>query len=457
MKDIKLDANCYAKRFTTVLTGLLMMMTAFAQNELKELNVGDQLPPIIISGLLGKEADSAQMEKLYRQGGLIINFWATWCAPCRKELPLLDSLVKETDNRLNVLSVTYEDEKKVNTFLDQLHSPLNNLTFVVGDTLLQKYFPNRVLPHNVWINRDGRVVNITGIDGVNRKNASDLVNNQLKELPIKTDAIGFDMRKPFHTMDSSYIYRSIFTGYAPGLPGGFTYKTDTHPTERQIKRLFGFNASREQMLWRAVGQMVLRRNWFDLMEIHTKDSTRFFWPNECPETFEKSKYKTKAEWAKENLYCYEIELPRAEVDTVFFKNVIQDLQRAMNISIRKEYKPILSTVIKMKYNNMISPTTVKDTSYITLTEGGLIAKNVEPLQLFNFLNEKVKANLNSVPLDAPYADETAIPYHIDVDLTFEGTIPNYDTMKTLLEVKYGFVFETKYRKREVTIIEDLAD
>lgn len=51
----------------------------------------------------------------------VVNFWATWCKPCVKELPAFDSLLKQDRNLVKVLLVSLdfkEDiEKKVNPFL----------------------------------------------------------------------------------------------------------------------------------------------------------------------------------------------------------------------------------------------------------------------------------------------------------------------------------------------------
>jgi thiol-disulfide isomerase/thioredoxin len=51
----------------------------------------------------------------------IINFWATWCAPCVKELPLFEKLRSEnTDVKVTLINLDFADKvKKVNTFLQK--------------------------------------------------------------------------------------------------------------------------------------------------------------------------------------------------------------------------------------------------------------------------------------------------------------------------------------------------
>lgn len=49
---------------------------------------------------------------------VVVNFWATWCPPCRKEMPDLDALYKKfKDQGLIVLAISDEDEGKVRAFL----------------------------------------------------------------------------------------------------------------------------------------------------------------------------------------------------------------------------------------------------------------------------------------------------------------------------------------------------
>jgi peroxiredoxin len=67
-----------------------------------------------LSDLKGK---SWSMEDL-RGKVVLVNFWATWCPPCRKEMPDLDVLYKKLqDQGLVILAISDEDPGKVKTFL----------------------------------------------------------------------------------------------------------------------------------------------------------------------------------------------------------------------------------------------------------------------------------------------------------------------------------------------------
>lgn len=56
----------------------------------------------------------------YQGQWLAVNFWATWCKPCRKELPELQEL-HHRDNRIAVLGLAFEDEppEVIQAFLDE--------------------------------------------------------------------------------------------------------------------------------------------------------------------------------------------------------------------------------------------------------------------------------------------------------------------------------------------------
>ena len=88
--------------------------------------------------LTGKKISNINLEyfdenKFYKEQDLkrnnytLINFWASWCSPCRQEHPLLIQLSKEKN--LKLLGVNFKDKKKqAETFLNDLGNPYDFLT-----------------------------------------------------------------------------------------------------------------------------------------------------------------------------------------------------------------------------------------------------------------------------------------------------------------------------------------
>jgi cytochrome c biogenesis protein CcmG, thiol:disulfide interchange protein DsbE len=52
--------------------------------------IGEVAPPLVVTALDGTVIDLAQL----RGKVVLVNFWATWCAPCRKEMPTFDALYR---------------------------------------------------------------------------------------------------------------------------------------------------------------------------------------------------------------------------------------------------------------------------------------------------------------------------------------------------------------------------
>jgi len=90
----------------------------------------------------------------YKGQVLILNFWATWCKPCREELPLLDAYYREDARAgLRVLAVTTEDSAPL--------SKLKPLAEKVGLTMARNFTGGyglpKALPTNFIIDRGGIV------------------------------------------------------------------------------------------------------------------------------------------------------------------------------------------------------------------------------------------------------------------------------------------------------------
>ena len=108
---------------------------------------------IIFEDFLGNEINL----KDFRGKLLIVNFWATWCAPCKKEMPSLDSLYQDKNfKNLKILTVNMEQPNKSKTkkFFDDLN--IQNLEIFFDSNLnFVKEFKLRGVPTTVLINKKG--------------------------------------------------------------------------------------------------------------------------------------------------------------------------------------------------------------------------------------------------------------------------------------------------------------
>ena len=91
---------------------------------------------------------------------LIVNFWATWCAPCREEMPEFVGLQKEYgDKGLQFVGIAVDEGPKVRQFSEELKLNYPALIGGYGAMELSRTLGNSVmaLPFTVIVGRDGKI------------------------------------------------------------------------------------------------------------------------------------------------------------------------------------------------------------------------------------------------------------------------------------------------------------
>lgn len=85
--------------------------------EIDRSHAGDLMPAVALSHPEGKELNTGALSGT----PVLINLWATWCAPCVKEMPTLDAIAAEYGDRLRVLTISQdlEGKAKVVPFFDK--------------------------------------------------------------------------------------------------------------------------------------------------------------------------------------------------------------------------------------------------------------------------------------------------------------------------------------------------
>jgi len=94
---------------------------------------------------------------------IVLNFWATWCPPCRKETPMFVEMQEELGAKgLQFVGVAIDDKNKVKDFMDTYGVTYPMLIGVDDAIEVAKAYGNRfgALPYTVIIDRKGRITYI---------------------------------------------------------------------------------------------------------------------------------------------------------------------------------------------------------------------------------------------------------------------------------------------------------
>jgi thiol-disulfide isomerase/thioredoxin len=94
----------------------------------------------------------------YKGKLIILNFWATWCLPCKEEMPSLDNLQKNISlNNLKIfpINISQESLPKAESFFKELNIKNLDIYFDAPITLAKK-FSLRGIPTSILFNKEGK-------------------------------------------------------------------------------------------------------------------------------------------------------------------------------------------------------------------------------------------------------------------------------------------------------------
>lgn len=136
--------------FTSFMLVFLGMGTASA---------GEKAADFTLRSIEGKEVKLSD----YRGKVVMVNFWATWCGPCKVEMPHLDKMDKDFEAQgFEVISISTDDARASSKVKPLIKRGGFGFTVLLDkDTsVVSQYNPAKTLPYNVLIDKEGNIYKV---------------------------------------------------------------------------------------------------------------------------------------------------------------------------------------------------------------------------------------------------------------------------------------------------------
>jgi thiol-disulfide isomerase/thioredoxin len=170
-----------------VLTGLARQSPAQSPQEESPLQIGDAAPPVKIAKWMTQAPPALPGEKDGEKHVFLVEFWATWCAPCIRGIPhLADLHTKYQKDGLVVISVSNESPATIQAFLDGKKSRMKvDMPYFVGSdddmrTNSEWMAGISTIPHAFLVGRNGKVL-WSGNPGGDQGTMDDVIKKALDD------------------------------------------------------------------------------------------------------------------------------------------------------------------------------------------------------------------------------------------------------------------------------------
>lgn len=430
-----------------IVQSFLFVSSVPGQQGSKRLAIGDAVPDIVLSKIINHKSNSIKFSSL-RGKVVVLDFWATWCSPCVKGMPKLDTLQRRFGNKLVVLPVTNEKEQLIRHFF-KIRKNLALPCVIDSTDKLRDYFPYRSIPHLVLINQQGKIVAITTSAQINEKVIGDVLDGRTIALVEKKDDINYNPYKPLFLdgnaagLEDKIVFRSLMTKHLPGLSSQFF---DTYVNDQPV----GFsnvNSHLSQMFMLGSGWMynlVYSRAFYEFDGVLSPLNDSII-----------KEEKRTDEWYNRNIFSYDIIAPHL---------TLPEQLSVMLGEVKKTYAMLGYEALLTKRKVPCLILKVKDSSLVMTKGGQMVNGHNVDTDTLTISNTPLKdlATMMESYCNVPVLDETKLNRNFDLaykvsDLKDAGPgsgEANQQYFKALLK-KIGLYLEPDVREVEVMLLRAL--
>jgi peroxiredoxin len=151
--------RCFSAWVVVLSLGILGVgagVDLFSKVDIKPIKDKKTIPNISLESLKGGKVE---LKNVIKGNVVFLNFWATWCGPCKEEMPSMEALYNQFKDKKFVfltISVDYEGLKPVKAFIEKTHYTFPVLLDPKNDTL--DLFAVTRIPTTFIIDKEGRMI-----------------------------------------------------------------------------------------------------------------------------------------------------------------------------------------------------------------------------------------------------------------------------------------------------------
>ncbi|SDE95020.1 Thiol-disulfide isomerase or thioredoxin [Mucilaginibacter pineti] len=395
---------------------------------LQKLKIGEKVPDVRIDRLINSQSKTSKISD-YKGKILILDFWSTWCSACLDEMPHAVELQRRFPDKIKIIAVTNQKENVINAFL-KTHKQIAGLKLAMSleDVELSKLFPNKLLPHIVWINPDGIYLGATSQTDLNAKNIDKIWATGAADFSeYKNDDIQFDSGKPLFVNGNGelpiYEYKSLLTYYQPGLPTSIGTKKENNNI-----RIHATNVTLAMLIRHSLGLNSLQF-----------PQNRFL---VTPSDLEKKVFPDSNVSKSQKMFCYE--LIRKDTSRLgAYKHMLNDIESFFHIKVTTEQRSVKCLTLVVNGNNkrLLTTDNINENNLHDPTVSDKILRGGSVYDFIYYLN-----NNENLP---PIIDETNISGLIN--LHFHSDFKSLNALNSEL-FPYGLTLKEAERNLKMITI-----